>query len=390
MSQGERESWKTVSAYLETALELSSEERLAWLASLRAENPAEAGKVAAWLAEFDAMRSAGFLEDPAEVFPARAALAGAQLGAYRLLEPIGHGGMGSVWLAERSDGRFQGRVAVKLLNAALVGQAGEDRFTREGNILARLAHPQIAHLLDAGVSPVGQPYLVLEHVDGEEIDRYCSTRQLGVDARVRLFLDVLAPVAHAHANLVVHRDLKPSNVLVTADGRVTLLDFGIAKLLEPDGGTGETTLLTREGASVLTPAYAAPEQVTGAPVTTATDVYALGVLLYVLLTGRHPAGDVAMSPAALLKAVVRNRPPAAFRSRQPREARPAPRRRPRHHRRQSPEEEPVGTVRHGDSVRRRSPPVPASPADRRASRFDRVSSREVRAEKSNRGCSGRG
>ena len=308
MSKGEGESWKTVSAYLETALELSSEERVAWLASLRAENPAGAGKVAAWLAEFDAMRSVGFLEDVAEVLPARAALAGAQLGAYRLLEPIGHGGMGSVWLAERSDGRFQGRVAVKLLNAALVGHAGEDRFTREGNILARLAHPQIAHLIDAGVSPVGQPYLVLEHVDGEEIDRYCNTRQLGVDARVRLFLDVLAPVAHAHANLVVHRDLKPSNVLVTADGRVKLLDFGIAKLLEPDGGTGELTLLTREGASVLTPAYAAPEQVTGAPVTTATDVYALGVLLYVLLTGRHPAGHAATSPAALLKAVVETDP----------------------------------------------------------------------------------
>jgi eukaryotic-like serine/threonine-protein kinase len=308
MPQGEGESWKAVSAYLDTALELSSDERVAWLASLRAENPAGAEKVAAWLAEFDAMRSAGFLEDVTDVLPARAALAGAQVGAYRLLEPIGHGGMGSVWLAERSDGRFQGRVAVKLLNAALVGQAGEDRFAREGTILARLAHPQIAHLIDAGVSPAGQPYLVLEHVDGEEIDRYCDTRQFGVDARVRLFLDVLAPVAHAHANLVVHRDLKPSNVLVTADGRVKLLDFGIAKLLEPDGGTGVVTLLTREGASVLTPAYAAPEQVTGAPVTTATDVYALGVLLYVLLTGRHPAGQATTSPAALLKAVVETDP----------------------------------------------------------------------------------
>jgi serine/threonine-protein kinase len=309
MSQRESESWKTISAYLETALELSSDERAAWLASLRAEDPGRAEKVADWLAEFDVMRSAGFLEDPVEVLPARAALGGVELGAYRLLEPIGHGGMGSVWLAERSDGRFEGRVAVKLLNAALVGQTAEDRFRREGNILARLAHPQIAHLLDAGISPVGQPYLVLEHVDGEEIDRYCDSRQLGIDARVRLFLDVLAPVAHAHANLVVHRDLKPSNVLVTADGRVKLLDFGIAKLLQPDGGAGEVTLLTREGAPVLTPAYAAPEQVTGAPVTTATDVYALGVLLYVLLTGRHPAGDVATSPAALLKAVVETDPP---------------------------------------------------------------------------------
>ena len=248
------------------------------------------------------------LEEPADMRPARMALAGVVIGAYRLVEPIGQGGMGTVWLAERSDGRFQGRVAVKLLNAALVGRAGEGRFAREGNILARLAHSQIAHLIDAGVSPVGQPYLVLEHVAGEEIDRYCNEKQLGVDARVRLFLDVLAPVAHAHANLVVHRDLKPSNVLVTADGRVKLLDFGIAKLLEPDGGIGDATLLTGEGAFVLTPAYAAPEQVTGASVTTATDVYALGVLLYVLLTGRHPAGDVTKLPAALLKAVVETDP----------------------------------------------------------------------------------
>ena len=328
-------------------------------------------RVAAWLAEFrrDATRSA-FSRTLPTCSRARAALAGVQVGAYRLVEPIGQGGMGSVWLAERSDGRFQGRAAVKLLNAALVGHAGEERFAREGNILARLAHPQIAHLIDAGVSPVGQPYLVLEHVDGEEIDRYCNSRQLGVDARVRLFLDVLAPVAHAHANLVVHRDLKPSNVLVTADGRVKLLDFGIAKLLEPDGGTGEATLLTREGASVLTPAYAAPEQVTGAPVTTATDVYALGVLLYVLLTGRHPAGHGHHVAGGASQSGGRNRPSAPVGSRarhangigrrsrgdygipcrQPGEAGPAPRRRPRHHRRQSAEEEPVGTLRHGECV----------------------------------------
>lgn len=308
MSHGKDESWKAVSEYLDTALELSNDDRATWLASLRAENPAGAEQVTAWLAEFDTMRSAGFLEDVADVLPARAALAGAHLGAYRLLEPIGHGGMGSVWLAERSDGRFQGRVAVKLLNAALIGQVGEDRFAREGHILARLRHPQIAHLLDAGVSPLGQPYLVLEHVDGEEIDRYCNNRRRSIDARVRLFLDVLAPVAHAHANLVVHRDLKPSNVLITADGRVKLLDFGIAKLLQEDGGPGGLTLLTDEGGSVLTPAYAAPEQVTGAPVTTATDIYALGVLLYVLLTGRHPADPSTTSPAALLRAVVETDP----------------------------------------------------------------------------------
>ncbi len=156
--------------------------------------------------------------------------------------------MGTVWLARRSDGRFEGFAAVKLLNASLVGREGEDRFRREGTILARLTHPSIARLIDAGVSPIGQPYLVLEYVRGQHIDRYCDERALDVPARIRLFLDVLTAVAHAHANLVVHRDIKPSNVLVptNADARnvasgagrpavhVKLLDFGIAKLLESE------------------------------------------------------------------------------------------------------------------------------------------------------------
>jgi serine/threonine-protein kinase len=211
--------------------------------------------------------------------------------------------MGSVWLAERTDGRFEGRAAVKLLNASLVGREGEIRFRREGTILARLRHPHIAHLIDAGVSPLGYPYLVLEHVAGERIDHYCDARRLGIEARVRLFLDVLAAVAHAHANLIVHRDIKPSNVMVTADGQVKLLDFGIAKLLEAEG-VPQATGLTREGEAALTPEYAAPEQLTGGTVTTVTDVYALGLLLYVLLTGQHPVGHTAPSPAQLVRAIV--------------------------------------------------------------------------------------
>ena len=151
---------------------------------------------------------------------------------------IGQGGMGSVWLAERCDGRFEGRAAVKLLNIALIGRAGEERFRREGTILARLRHPRIAHLIDAGVSATGQPYLVLEHVDGQSIDQYCDERALGIEARLRLFLDVLEAVAHAHANLIVHRDIKPANVLVSIDGQVKLLDFGIAKLVERECRVG--------------------------------------------------------------------------------------------------------------------------------------------------------
>src|SRR5204863_9549754 len=140
--------------------------------------------------------------------------------------------------------------------------SGEERFRREGNILARLRHPRIAHLIDAGVSPAGQPYLVLEHVDGQSIDQYCDDRALSIEARVRLFLDVLEAVAHAHANLIVHRDIKPSNVLVRTDGQVKLLDFGIAKLLEDESAAGAATLLTREGGGALTAQYAAPEQMT--------------------------------------------------------------------------------------------------------------------------------
>src|SRR5262249_51993147 len=155
---------------------------------------------------------------------------------------------------------------------SLLGHGGEARFKREGSILARLAHPNIAHLIDAGVSTTGQPYLVLEYVEGRHIDGYCNQHALDLEARLRLFLDVMAAVAHAHVNLIVHRDLKPSNVLVTDEGHVKLLDFGIAKLLEDDAYAAGATALTREGESALTLAFAAPEQVTGGHITTATDV----------------------------------------------------------------------------------------------------------------------
>jgi eukaryotic-like serine/threonine-protein kinase len=236
-------------------------------------------------------------------------LAGQSVGAYRLISTIGHGGMGTVWLAERNDGRFLRKAAVKFLSVALVGQGGEERFQREGAILARLANPNIAELLDAGVSGSGQPYLILEYVEGERIDHYCDERKLDIRSRIRLFLDVLTAVAHAHANLIVHRDIKPSNVLVNKDDHVKLLDFGIAKLLKGEGQEGAATLLTQEGGSALTPEYAAPEQITGGPVTTETDVYGLGVLLYVLLTGQHPAGPEPRSPAELLRAIAEIDPP---------------------------------------------------------------------------------
>jgi eukaryotic-like serine/threonine-protein kinase len=297
--------WQVVSPLLDRALELSVDERVGWLASLREKDPVLAAEVEALLEDARALDSKGFLvHGPSWPMPPPATLVGQLVGAYTLEAPLGQGGMGSVWLARRSDGRFEGKVAVKFLNAALIGRTGEQRFRREGNILARLTHPHIARLIDAGVSAAGQPYLVLDFVEGERIDHYCDGRRLDVDARLHLFLDVLAAVAHAHANLIVHRDIKPSNVLVATDGAVKLLDFGIAKLLEDENRAGEATELTREADRALTPEFAAPEQVLGGPVTTATDVYALGVLLYVLLGGQHPVSAKARSPPELIKAIV--------------------------------------------------------------------------------------
>ena len=300
------ERWGRLSPYLDQALELDAERRVAWLAELRAGEPEVAAELGRLLAEHEAAHGEGFLEP--ESAPTPPTLAGQRIGAYTLRSPLGQGGMGSVWLAERSDGHFEGAAAVKLLNASLVGRGGEERFRQEGSILARLRHPRIAHLVDAGVTPHGQPYLVLEHVAGTHVDAYCDARRLGVEARIRLFLDVVEAVGHAHAHLVVHRDIKPSNVLVTEGGEVKLLDFGIAKLLEPEGAP---TLagLTREGEVAMTPEYAAPEQLTGGEVTTATDVYSLGVLLFVLLTGQHPSRGRAGTTTDFLLAIVDADPP---------------------------------------------------------------------------------
>jgi len=300
--------WRVLSPYLDQAFDVSPEERPAWLESLRQENPALATDLEGLLREHDSLGDEGFLQTVVVKLPSTAPLTGQPIGAYTLEAPIGQGGMGTVWVARRSDGRFEGRAAVKFLNIALLGGASEVRFKREGSILARLAHPNIAHLIDAGVSATGQPYLILEYVEGSQIDKYCSEHARELPERIQLFLDVLAAVAHAHANLIIHRDIKPSNVLVTRDGRVKLLDFGIAKLLENDASSGAATVLTHEGGRALTFAYAAPEQVTGNDVTTGTDVYALGILLYQLLSGKHPAESALHSPADLMKAIVETPP----------------------------------------------------------------------------------
>ena len=299
-------------ALLDQALDLAPPEREAWLARLRLEQPAHAAELEALLAAEAGLDASRFLADPdwGELMPpARVGLAGQRLGAYTLDRPLGQGGMGTVWLAHRSDGRYAGNVAVKLLNLALLDSIGSERFGREGTVLARLSHPNIARLLDAGVTDGGQPYLVLEHVEGTRIDRYADDQRLSPEARLRLFLDVLGAVAHAHANLIVHRDIKPSNILVTQDGTVKLLDFGIAKLLEGDAAGANASTLTDVGGRALTPEYASPEQISGGTVTTATDVYALGVLLYVLLAGRHPTSEGSQSTAEHLRGILETDPP---------------------------------------------------------------------------------
>ena len=309
MSMLTPERWQEISPYLDQALSLPENERRAWLQSFRTEKPELASFLQTLLEEHRAISEERFLEHGPAV-ASGSSLAGQTVGPYQLVAPIGHGGMGSVWLAERSDGRFERRVAIKFLHFS-VAVGGAERFKREGRILGQLAHPHIAQLIDAGMTPKGEPYLVLEYIEGEHIDEYCDKRNLDVDSRLRLFLDVLSAVAQAHASLVVHRDVKPSNVLVRKDGEVKLLDFGIAKLLADDLTPGAATFLTLEEGGALTPRFAAPEQVTGGTITTATDVYALGVLLYLLLTGQHPTGAAASSAAELVNAITRTEPPRA-------------------------------------------------------------------------------
>ncbi len=299
--------WETLSALLGELLDLNDAQRTARLSHLRRENPALADKVAELLAHHQAAQLEQFLDGAVVDHSGLADLAGRAFGGYTLVRSLGQGGMGSVWLARRSDGRYEGYAALKLLNLGSLGTHGTERLRHEANALAKLSHPNITHIIDAGVL-AGQPYLVLEYVEGDPIDQWCDIQRLGVEARLRLFLQVLAAVSHAHGRLILHRDLKPSNILVTRDGTAKLLDFGIAKLLEGDGQTAAPSELTRMGGAAMTPEYAAPEQLLHAEVTTATDVYALGVLLYVLLVGKHPTASPTGTPIDQMQALVETEP----------------------------------------------------------------------------------
>jgi serine/threonine protein kinase/tetratricopeptide (TPR) repeat protein len=318
--------WREVSPFLDHALLLPAEERRTWLADFREQRSDLAGLLEKLLEEYRTLAQEHFLEQEPPLPANDCSLAGEALGPYRLISHIGEGGMSSVWLAERIDGRFERQVAVKFLRLAVACQGSAPRFKREGRILGQLAHPNIAELIDAGVTTHGEPYLVLEYVKGKQIDDFCDQRTLGVEARIDLFLHVLDAVSQAHANLVVHRDIKPSNVLVTDRGNVKLLDFGIAKLLADEANPSAATQLTLEAGGAMTPLFAAPEQVSGGKITTSTDVYSLGVLLYLLLTGRHPAGPGPYSPAELLISITEKEPARPSEAVDPRDEESASRR----------------------------------------------------------------
>ncbi len=235
------------------------------------------------------------------------AVIGTRVDSYRIVRELGHGGMGRVYLAERADGEFDQQVAIKLVGAGLFTNALRERFREERRILAALDHPNIARLIDGGTMPDGQPYVVLEYVDGSAIDEYCETRGLPVRDRVALFRTVCGAVHHAHQRLVIHRDIKASNILVTPEGVPKLLDFGIATLIDP------SVPATERGRTIVrahTPESASPEQIRGEPITLTADVYALGNLLYGLLTGRLPYGETTGSEAELARAICEDIPPA--------------------------------------------------------------------------------
>src|SRR5262245_29933664 len=302
-----KETWKRLRVAFEGALGLDLEERARYLDEVCREEPA-------LRAELEELFRRDRQGDPrlrppwhAELEPvAPGAVAHERIGPYELERVIGHGGMGTVYLARRADEHFQKRVALKLIRRGMDTEDILRRFRTERQVLADLEHPGIARLLDGGATEDGRPYLVLEYVEGEPIDAFCDRARLGVRPRLELFRALCAALQHAHDHHVVHRDLKPSNILVTASGQPKLLDFGIAKVLDP-GQPGTDRTLTAQ--RFLTPEYASPEHIRGGAISAASDVFGLGVILYELLTGHRPHEAAVDTPAALARAICEEDPP---------------------------------------------------------------------------------
>ena len=293
------ERWQQVSEALDKALQLSPAQLQHYLAEIAQRDPELHRELESLLVSHEQagreFLNAPTLQTTQDEGKAnlRLTLLGRRLGAYQIVEQIGVGGMGAVYRAFRADDQYRKQVALKVVRGGQDSAFVISRFKNERQILASLDHPNIAHLLDGGTTEDGAPYFIMELIEGESIDQYCDHHQLGIGHRLRLFLEVCSAVQFAHQRLIIHRDLKPGNILVTADGTPKLLDFGIAKILDP-GAVTDTFQPTLTQFRALTPSYASPEQIKGEAITTASDVYSLGVVLYELLTGRHPyqvAGD---------------------------------------------------------------------------------------------------
>jgi eukaryotic-like serine/threonine-protein kinase len=300
------EKWDQVKELFTLALERDPEERSVFLREACGGDDALRAEIESLLSSFDG--AATFLEDcpAADLFTQSRAMAGRRIGAYRIIRECGHGGMAVVYLAERADDEFRKRVAIKMVKPGANTDEILRRFRNERQALAGLDHPNIVRLLDGGSTEEGLPYLIMDYVEGVRIDEYCDTHRLSIIERLRLFRTVCRAVQYAHESLLIHRDLKPSNILITKEGVVRLLDFGIAKVLNPQWSPDAT--LTRTGWRPMTPEYASPEQVRGQPVTNATDIYSLGVLLYELLTGHRPYRVRSDSPLELERMVCNEEP----------------------------------------------------------------------------------
>ncbi|MGD0297709.1 MAG: protein kinase [Bryobacteraceae bacterium] len=307
------EEWGKVRGILEQVLDLAPEQRAEYLESACSGDPALRQEVDSLIAS-DKQASTDFLEPGAFAAPildgasiAAESLAGRRIGAYQIVEEIGQGGMGSVYRAIRADDQYRKQVAIKLVRGGVGDAFRRHRFKAERQILANLDHPNIARLLDGGALEDGQPYVVMEYIQGQPIDKFCDSRGLPVAERLQLFRTVCSAVAYAHQHLVIHRDIKPDNILVTDSGEPKLLDFGIAKILDPEDlvGSGNATVTVLRP---MTPEYASPEQVRGEPITTASDVYSLGVVLYGLLTGQRPYPGTSRVPHEIAQAVCEAQP----------------------------------------------------------------------------------
>jgi eukaryotic-like serine/threonine-protein kinase len=304
--------WRQIDQILQAALDRDPRERSAFLEEVCAEDASLLGEVESLIKSHDEAQSfieSPLLEDPTKILMERPdrPVANRLIGAYKIIREIGHGGMGTVFLASRADEQYRKAVAIKLIRRGMDTDSILSRFRHERQILASLDHPNIARLLEGGTTEDGLPYFVMEYIEGQTVDQYCDTHKLTTSERLKLFRTVCSAVHYAHQNLVVHRDIKPTNILVTADGVPKLLDFGIAKLLKPEM-YAQTIAPTETMVRPMTPDYASPEQVRSQPITTATDIYSLGVLLYELLTGRRPYRIRSSHPEEMEKAICEQEP----------------------------------------------------------------------------------